>query len=396
MLTGLATNDGAVSIVGGGLSGLVAAIEVTERGGAAIVYERSQSLGGRARTSGSEYRVNFGPHALYADGALWKWLKRRGLLPPTRMPNPLSVRFVLDGRARRGVPMPVWHAMRMSLRDAPAEMSYREWIGRHAPPGQLEAICRVASFYSFAADPGALSAAFINERNARLVRPPSPARFVSAGGWQAIVDGLERHALAIGVRFQTGCRIRELPDGPVIVATELPAASELLGELLDTPRVDAVLLDLALTAGRREPTAVLDLDGGAFIERYTAFDDRLAPAGVQLLQCHAGLARGELPQDAVTRIETALDLSFKGWRDRERWRAVRRSEGRSGAVELPGGGWRDRPSIHRGNGVFLIGDAVAAPGLLAEVAVTSAIEAATAVTARHTPPRAAATRAVNV
>lgn len=364
-----------VSIVGGGLSGLIAAIEVAERGGQAVLYERSQRLGGRARTSASEYRVGFGPHALYRDGALWKWLKARRLLPPTRMANPMLVRFVYRRKARRGVPWPALHAMRLSAQAAPSEMSYRDWVASQVPEDQVDAVCRVASFYSFAADPGGLSASFINTRNARLVRPPSPARFVSDGGWQSIVDRLEAYALSAGVQVRTGHRVEELPEGQVIVATELDAAGALLGETFDVSAVDAVLLDIGLTAKRGEPQAVLDLDGGAFVERYTAFDKRLAPPGEHLLQCHAGLAPGEATDGGLQRIEAALDLTFEAWRDRQRYRAVRRSAGRSGAVELPGHDWRRRPHIVRGDGVYLIGDSVAAPGLLAEVAVESAIVA---------------------
>jgi hypothetical protein len=52
-------------------------------------------------------------------------------------------------------------------------------------------------------------------------------------------------------------------------------------------------------------------------------------------------------------------------------------DGRSGALDLPGTSWRDRPAIDRGNGVFLCGDQVAAPGCLAEVAFASAIDAGT-------------------
>lgn len=48
----------------------------------------------------------------------------------------------------------------------------------------------------------------------------------------------------------------------------------------------------------------------------------------------------------------------------------------TGAVDLPGTTWRDRPAIDRGNGIFLAGDQVAAPGLLSEVAFASASRAA--------------------
>ena len=42
---------------------------------------------------------------------------------------------------------------------------------------------------------------------------------------------------------------------------------------------------------------------------------------------------------------------------------------------MPGQSWRDRPAVDRGEGVFLAGDMVAAPGLLSEVSWASAIEA---------------------
>jgi hypothetical protein len=50
-------------------------------------------------------------------------------------------------------------------------------------------------------------------------------------------------------------------------------------------------------------------------------------------------------------------------------------EGRHGALDLPGTTWRDRPTVDRGEGTFLAGDMVAAPGLLSEVAFNNAIDA---------------------
>jgi hypothetical protein len=50
-------------------------------------------------------------------------------------------------------------------------------------------------------------------------------------------------------------------------------------------------------------------------------------------------------------------------------------EGRSGPLDHPGKSWRDRPAVERGDGVYLAGDMVAAPGLLSEVAWASAVEA---------------------
>ena len=50
-------------------------------------------------------------------------------------------------------------------------------------------------------------------------------------------------------------------------------------------------------------------------------------------------------------------------------------DGRSGALDYPGTTWRDRPAVDRGDGVYLVGDLVAAPGLLCEVSCASAVQA---------------------
>ena len=80
---------------------------------------------------------------------------------------------------------------------------------------------------------------------------------------------------------------------------------------------------------------------------------------------------------AAARSSSCSTRSFEGWRDRVTWRRRQVMDGRSGALDLPGTTWRDRPAIDRGDGVFLCGDQVAAPGCLAEVSFASAIEAGT-------------------
>jgi hypothetical protein len=67
--------------------------------------------------------------------------------------------------------------------------------------------------------------------------------------------------------------------------------------------------------------------------------------------------------------------------DRETWRRRQVMTGRSGALDLPGQTWRDRPAVDRGDGMFLVGDMVAAPGLLSEVAWASGREAGKAAAA---------------
>jgi thioredoxin reductase len=51
-------------------------------------------------------------------------------------------------------------------------------------------------------------------------------------------------------------------------------------------------------------------------------------------------------------------------------------------LDLPGRTWRDRPAIDRGDGIFLAGDLVAAPGMRGEVSMNSALAAARLATRR--------------
>lgn len=85
---------------------------------------------------------------------------------------------------------------------------------------------------------------------------------------------------------------------------------------------------------------------------------------------------GESADAATERLERLLDQALEGRRERETWRRRQVMQGRSGALDMPGLTWRDRPAVDRGDGIFLAGDMVAGPGLLSEVAWASGTEAA--------------------
>src|SRR5688500_14113718 len=104
-------------------------------------------------------------------------------------------------------------------------------------------------------------------------------------------------------------------------------------------------------------------------------DRTLAPRDEHLVQAQIGIRPNEPLDDAAARLERLIDTGYEGWRDRVRWRRQAKIENESGAVDLPRTSWRDRPAIDRGDGVYLVGDMVAAPGLLAEVAHASALTA---------------------
>ena len=190
------------------------------------------------------------------------------------------------------------------------------------------------------------------------------------------MQALEPRALELGVEIVTGHHVDRIPDSTAIVALELRDARRLLGdETLDWLSGTTLCLDLGLQERRGDPWIISDMESARWIERYTGQDASLAPAGEQLVQAQMPIRPDETADDAAARLESLLDLSFDGWRDRVTWRRRQVMDGRSGALDLPGSSWRDRPAVDRGDGIFICGDQVAAPGCLAEVAFASAIEA---------------------
>ncbi|GAB3504672.1 NAD(P)/FAD-dependent oxidoreductase [Amycolatopsis cihanbeyliensis] len=369
---------GEITIVGGGLAGLVAAITCAEAGAAVTLHEAHASLGGRGRATPPPHVAHEGAHVFYADGPHWTWMKERDLVgklgwPP--LPAALRVGFRDRGRFRRGVPAGLLR-LAAGRKRAPVDQDFRTWATARYGERTAEAAANAISVVTFAADTGRLSAAFVQDLLLRVLNPIVAVRWV-VGGWQAVLDRMAERARELGVRIELKSRLTELPAGPTIVATELSSARVLLGDdSLRWESGDCVMLDLAVTRDRRDAFVVFDLDEGGFHECYSAQDPTIAPAGESLFQIDMPVRAGERTADTHRRLESFTDLLVPGWRDRTTWQRTGRARGRTGALDLPGFTWRDRPAIERGDDVFLAGDMVAAPGMRGEISMNSALRAA--------------------
>ncbi len=365
-----------ITVVGGGLAGLAASIEAAALGAPVRLLEARTQLGGRARSTAEPFRVNLGPHALYSDGPAWAWLRRRGLLPPTARPPLGGLRFRHRGRIVRTPPLGLVRALARRRLRAPVDLDFRSWATARFGAETAHALCGAAGVFCFDADPGRLSASFVWPRLLRVSGMPPAARY-PIGGWNTLVTGLADRARELGVRIEAGVRTDRLPDAPVIVATELPDAARLLDDAsIRWTGGHALCLDLGLDRRRGDPFVVSDLDEGAWIERFSATDRTLAPEATELLQAQIGIRDGEPAAAATERLESILDAAFPAWRTREVWRRRQVMTARSGALDLPGTTWRDRPAVAQRDGVFLAGDMVAAEGLLCEVSFAAAAQAA--------------------
>ncbi|MFE2040843.1 NAD(P)-binding protein [Streptomyces sp. NPDC059477] len=365
-----------ITVIGGGFAGLTAAITAAEAGADVTLHEAHHTLGGRARTAEGTYRTNDGPHALYNGGPHWTWLRERDLIGPLATIPPLEgARFRLrhHGRLRRTPPFAMLRLLRLGADRAPVDVDFRTWATERVGAEGARAAAHYAAVALFHHDPGALSAAFVQERLRRATRLPPEAHY-PRGGWATMIDRMAAHAWNLGVRVETLSRVATLPtDTPVIVATSLAAARRLLQDpSLTWTGGRTALIDLAVRTRRGDPFIVSDLDAPGWLERFTAQDRTLAPAGEQLIQGHIPIGPEESRADGIARAEQLLDLAFEGWRERVTWRREALANGRTGAVDLPGTSWRDRPAVDRGAGVYLVGDEVAAPGVLSEVSFTSA------------------------
>lgn len=369
-----------ISVIGGGLAGLTAAITAAEGGARVTLYEAHHTLGGRARTAEGPYLTNEGPHALYNRGPHWSWLRQRDLLGPVAavpLREGSRFRFHLGGALRRTPPLSLLRLTRRPAEEAPVDTSFTEWASAVAGPRAARAAAHYAAVALFHHDPGALSARFVQERLRRAAALPPEAHY-PVGGWGQIVDRMAARAWNLGVRMETTVRIDAVPDAtPVIVATSMEAARRLVGDdSLHWTSGRTVLLDLALRSRKGEPFVIADLEAPGWLERFTAQDASVAPAGEQLLQGQFPIGPGESRAAGTARAEALLDLGFPGWRGRTVWRRDALATGRTGAVDHPGTTWRDRPAIDRGRGLYLAGDQVAAPGVLSEVSFNSGITAA--------------------
>lgn len=368
-----------ITVIGGGLGGLVAAITAAEAGARVSLFEAHTHLGGRARSTQAPYIANEGPHVFYSDGPHWEWLATRRLVPANKLGLSAArgVRFRHGGRLRRLPPTGVLRAAARRTLRAPSDRSFTEWGTRTFGATTARQIAQMMGVVTFDADTGRLAADFVWSRFQRVTRPSYPAVRYVRGGWQTLVDNLATHARSVGVEVHTKTRVHELPASPVIVATSLAAARKLLDDdSLDTESGRTVMLDLGLRSRPDDAFLSFDLDEAGFLERYSGVDPSVAPEGESLVQAQLPLRDGESKTQGLERMRPLLEVAFPEWEDRTTWRRASVAEARSGALDLPGTTWRDRPAIDRGDAVYLVGDQVAAPGLLSEVTMASARRAA--------------------
>ncbi len=92
-------SENKVTIIGGGVAGLTAAIFLAQNGGHVTLYEQGKKLGGRAKTTNKDgVLFNMGAHALYVGGAADKTFQEVGIKLSGKRPVFAKSIGVRDGR----------------------------------------------------------------------------------------------------------------------------------------------------------------------------------------------------------------------------------------------------------------------------------------------------------
>jgi phytoene dehydrogenase-like protein len=414
-----------VAVIGGGLAGLTASIELARRGFTVALYERKRKTGGRA---GSLVREGFafdqGPHALYLDGATNRYLESAGIVARGATPD-RDLYGDVAGEAH-ALPTGLWSGLRTKLlgfgdlvkvnsavnelvrskRDELARVSIGDWLdARGLSPRARMVLSAYFRVSTYSADPR--MSADVASLQLGLAKSGG-VRYLD-GGWQQIVDALEARAVAAGVSIRRGHDVKsldarggmrgvKLEDGSharheiALVCTGPGVAAELTGSpalraIASTIEpVRAATIGVALSRAPAPSTRLLlGVDAPLYCSLFSATAN-VAPRGAALMQLAKYLGASEPSAEDTVEMEALADRAQPGWRELVVHRQDLRSMVVVNALATPElGGLRGRPAIDAAgmDGVYLAGDWVGPEGWLADGAVASARLAAERIAIEH-------------
>jgi phytoene dehydrogenase-like protein len=418
----------AVIIVGGGLSGLAAAVQLGRLDARVVLFDDADEIGGRARTQCRKgFHLNFGPHRLYERGAAVAGLRQLGV-PIHSAPRGPNGGFAIWRGTKHTLPVGYCSLLTTDLFGLAAKLeaarflaaipavrvsalhdvALGEWLGTQVrDPRVLEFVLALVRFTTYANDPERLSAAAAIEQLALSLA--GPVLYIHQG-WGTLVAALRAAAVAAGATIMSGRRVSAvnvdgrravsvtLADGDVVDcravvgATGPSRASALFGcGVLPTGSASPVCvaaLDIAL---RRLPVTQAIFALGVDVPVSFSADSAIvcvAPRAGAVLHVAKYLMPG--PCDAAddeAQLERTVDLLQPGWRDLVVYRRfLPRIVVSHALVTADGGGITGRPDgrVQDLDNVFLAGDWIGPTGQLADASVSSGIRAAHAVQRRFT------------
>jgi len=410
-----------IAVIGGGLSGLVAAITAAGQGAEVQLFEGAKSLGGRALTSTHKgFYFNMGPHALYANGAACRIFRELGIEPDGKMPS-LEGHAAIYGGKKYLLPVSAKTILKtryLGLRDkfeifkfygALAKLdtaqyrfvTQRDMIDAMCkrPKARLflEAACRLATYCNA---PNLVSA----EVSLNQLRLGGGGVYYLHSGWGTLVGMLEAKAKALGVKIMCGEKLRSVDKVEAGQRLQFASGNEaVVGAVIlcvppkqvtsmgvGTPdfkkkiesavEVHAACLDIAIAKlPEAKATFALGMDEPSYFSVHSA-TAHLAPTGGGLAHAAFYLAPDhKAAVDEEAQLEALVSKLQPLWQSTVVHRIFRPQALVSYWLpQAHNGGLQGRPEERASEGMFIAGDWVGAEGILSDAAVASGQRAARA------------------
>jgi hypothetical protein len=369
------------TVIGGGLAGLAASVELVRAGKNVQLVEQHRELGGRAGTTQVEgFSLNFGPHAVYLGGTMCRKLTEWGIMPSGGRPVLAEGAFMVMGGRKHGFvrDLPslatcgflgigerveagrVWAKM-----SGAPEGSMKAWLDREvSSPAVRHFFEGLTRLSTYCGDLDKLSA---SAALAQMALGQGGVTYVDHG-WRAMIRNLQDHAQSLGVTIETGVPAERV-DGPAVLAVSPGEVQKITGALLETTPIKMATLDIAL---ERMPEGAarfgLGLDQPLYFSAHSTWV-KVAPPGKAVV--HVAKYAGS---DDRGELEAFADLLMPGWR--ELLVHARFLPDMTVTHAIPGVDGRPDVDALGIDGVRVAGDWVGPEGMLADAAFASGLRAA--------------------
>jgi phytoene dehydrogenase-like protein len=404
-----------VVIVGAGLAGLTAALQLARAGVPVVALDGSGQPGGRARTTmRGGFHLNLGPHGLATTGPGTSVLESLGVELPGRSPALHRAKLLVDGRvvgpldrrAGAGGVRSLVGLLRLAAdaRRGDPEGSVGAWLERRVPDQRardtLSVMARLATYADAPDDQAA-------DVMAEALRAGG-VRYLD-GGWGSLVDRLRKAAVTAGAEVRVGVEVEGVRRGPgagwqvlVRAGEALEASSVILavggasaaagllageeGEVVSgwaarTVPSRMACLDVALARRPTGPSLVLGVDEPLYLS-VQSDHSRIAPEGGAVVQVARFLPLGQhAPDGTRERLEALIDQALPGWRDEvvhARYLPDLVVTHDGAPVSTGGRRGRPHPTVPGAPGLYVAGDWVGPHGTLSQASIASSAAAATA------------------